>query len=470
MKRKSSLKRFTTILFISAVFIICFLAACQPTPEEPVVIEKNGNIEQKMLQTADPGRQMPSDGQRWQETLDFQSGVQVNIDAEIDVPEVAAYPVVEVKPHEATQEEARKFIEFFTMGQPVYEYEKIRTKADIEQDIISVQAELEKAKNEVPEINRQNDIDMYTEILKQLEEEYSQAPEKMPDLKPATVEFKKADTGINKDITVQSFLGGDSPAYLAVYIEDNHQSDMVFVRNNKVCYKGNFNATDTLMGLSITRQEAQAKAEELFKELGINDFQLEWAEAKTEIDIKNSAIPSDAEFVSDPDLKKCFAFHYSHIYNGVPEINIQPCYGMESESGARYDRPWTPEQIIIYVDDSGIVEFQWSSPGDIVRTINDNVQLKNFEEIKEIFGKQMFYQRTWANSGTKNNKITIKTIRLNLMRVKMKDENRHYLLPVWDFIGDWTRTEGSNDISTENVSFLTVNAIDGSVINRYQGY
>ena len=65
------------------------------------------------------------------------------------------------------------------------------------------------------------------------------------------------------------------------------------------------------------------------------------------------------------------------------------------------------------------------------------------------------------------------------MRIRIRDEEAYMLIPVWDFIGDWSYTvntidtEGNNSStinSCNGVSFLTVNAIDGSIVNRYLGY
>ena len=64
------------------------------------------------------------------------------------------------------------------------------------------------------------------------------------------------------------------------------------------------------------------------------------------------------------------------------------------------------------------------------------------------------------------------------MRVKKQDGNgESYLLPVWDFIGyiyDADRPQDRDSIVALNAyaaqSLLTVNAIDGSVIDRLIGY
>ena len=96
----------------------------------------------------------------------------------------------------------------------------------------------------------------------------------------------------------------------------------------------------------------------------------------------------------------------------------------------------------------------------------------DLDEIKRIFKEQILYQRTWSLSETSDSMIEIKTVKLGLMRIKMKDTDTYVLLPVWDFIGKWSQTDenGRTTTSAEDVSFLTINAIDGSVVDRYLGY
>jgi hypothetical protein len=63
------------------------------------------------------------------------------------------------------------------------------------------------------------------------------------------------------------------------------------------------------------------------------------------------------------------------------------------------------------------------------------------------------------------------------MRVKVQNSDEYYLLPVWDFLGyveyDWDMTPGDRAVSQNfyrNMSILTINAIDGSILDRNLGY
>lgn len=445
------------------LFICVLLAGCQPTPSSPPVANKGeNNLEQKMLQTAAPATSA-SQEERWHETLS-KGGMQVIIDALVEIPNVTSWPVLKVKPHGFTAEEVKKVIDVFMMEQPIYEYSNIRAKADIEQDIIWVETKLKQA-----ESDNTIDTDYYAQKLKDYQEEYNNAPEQTPKRKEATIEFKNAPNSEgNKSIDIESDLGNPELASLsAVVSEDNMFSSLSFsnYNNQHVYYHPYFEATDTLSGLNISREDALKAARNTLKQLGLEGTQLSYARAG--IDVEGLLGTEFSDVVSNPKRKKCYIFYFSRILKDIPVTNIEYCNGIEEgdDKEEAYDKVWLCENIEIAVDDSGVLWFRWDSPSEIGEVINANVKLKDFEEIKSIFKKQMFYERTWSFSGLSDSEITIKRAVLGLMRVRMK-ENEYDYIPVWDFIGDWIQKGNA----LKEVSFLTLNAVDGSVINRELGY
>ena len=50
-REKSKSAGFTAILFTTVMITGCFLAACQPTPEEPVVQSKDKDLVQEVVQS-----------------------------------------------------------------------------------------------------------------------------------------------------------------------------------------------------------------------------------------------------------------------------------------------------------------------------------------------------------------------------------------------------------------------------------
>lgn len=56
------------------------------------------------------------------------------------------------------------------------------------------------------------------------------------------------------------------------------------------------------------------------------------------------------------------------------------------------------------------------------------------------------------------------------MRITLKD-NSYVYLPVWDFIGDWAYMDGDGQQQgLYSISLITINAIDGIIIDTDVGY
>ena len=66
--------------------------------------------------------------------------------------------------------------------------------------------------------------------------------------------------------------------------------------------------------------------------------------------------------------------------------------------------------------------------------------------------------------------LRIRTIRLCYALIRKPDSGAYYLMPVWDFAMDaaWLGEDGA--WSHETVCALSINAVDGSVIDRNLGY
>ena len=91
------------------------------------------------------------------------------------------------------------------------------------------------------------------------------------------------------------------------------------------------------------------------------------------------------------------------------------------------------------------------------------MNLLPFEKVMDIFRAQIFrsiYLGTsdedpelWKNEPEHSETLTIHTVRFSYMRVKKPDSQEFWLMPVWDF-----------------EDCMTINAVDGSIINRSAGY
>ncbi len=160
--------------------------------------------------------------------------------------------------------------------------------------------------------------------------------------------------------------------------------------------------------------------------------------------------------------------------------------GYDAVNGQAYVRSMQPENAQIYVVNGEVKAFQWESSIETTGTENENVTLLAFSEIMTQFKAHIrttYYLNYDERDGSEMHaKLHITAIRLSYLRVNRPNSDGYYLLPVWDFCGwreliDWSDDPVANQQVNENAealcwnsSFITINAIDGSIINRDLGY
>lgn len=131
---------------------------------------------------------------------------------------------------------------------------------------------------------------------------------------------------------------------------------------------------------------------------------------------------------------------------------------------------WSQESLILRVNDDGIVGVDYNSPISIKETVVDKSNIKDFSEIKTSFENMV----TILYASEIDIDRTIKIDRVELGYALISEQGSFdtgLLVPVWNFYGMW----GYNyDFNMQGKSgsgdLVTVNAIDGSIINRENGY
>ena len=96
--------------------------------------------------------------------------------------------------------------------------------------------------------------------------------------------------------------------------------------------------------------------------------------------------------------------------------------------------------------------------------------LKNFDEIKDIFEQMVVTMNAVNEEDARYGDVTINidSVKLRYTRISEKDSfDTGLLVPVWDFIGTKTDQYGNE---VQGAILMSINAIDGSVIDRNLGY
>ena len=371
------------------------------------------------------------------------------------------------------QEWADKALDVFFQG--AMPYERVMTKQAIETKILIYRKVMEqiKAGNYTGDFSDE-DYGLFEGEIDVLLDIHETAPNDN-ELIPSDAVFKEVDNGF---ITLQklSVMGKvNKPSYADLIIMNNSTTKLNYIQfynydNNDIgpiTSITEYSKEKHLKGISITREEAQKVSDGVITEMGIMGAEPKDVNKVNIFKVKSRHNQEDIE--SD---EQAFEFIYKKTYNGIDVSHfISQMKILQTEEGSKsdsevYSAVLEPEKLSITVDDSGVIFFDWKNPTYSDGLISENVELLDFEKIKEIFSSQIFYHQFYQGSEGSLD-IYIDKIVLSYFIEPVINSNDEYIaIPVWDFINEGSGTYNSGQAST----YLTINAIDGSVINRDLGY
>ena len=160
-------------------------------------------------------------------------------------------------------------------------------------------------------------------------------------------------------------------------------------------------------------------------------------------------------------------FIFTRSINGVPAVwTSKECYAYDN-FGDTYNLKTPYESMTIIIDRlDGSVWLQWQAPHTIDIASGQNVTLLSFDQIMTIAAqllplKYQFQEQYLSSENRSANKLTVDRVTLSYSRVQNRDNPAGFsMVPVWDFLNAEDPAE----------SFLTINAVDGTVIDRGFGY
>lgn len=466
MSMKYAAKVFT-IIFINALLV----SGCRQSPEEDIVVNKNEGTMEKIIQQ---GKASDKENLNIPETytdsfaLDADE-IKVNVDAKVH-PVDTPLPVVRVKPHVITAEEAKKWAEVLFEGKTAYEPHTM-TKQEVEEKILWYKQRIsdkEALAADVGEENVQSTIESYEENIADFEKAYESAPDAelrqecrwefhpMGYYNEIGYDGGMDEEGLNKTqqlVAVTDDLNGhtgqiivsnrDEEDYrlnlMAFYYLDEHEM-------NDIPYK------------KISAEEAVSIADKVLEKLGIEGWVLYSSD-------NNS---------NEDEGKDSHMLIYTPAYGDVPVIQ-GPGVDVKSEDIYASNYYYSSLRIDIY---NGIIYgVEWISPLEEVKTESSDVETLPFEKVCEAFRNQMKSKYTRDKvidpaDPTFQNKeadieVNITHITQGLFRIKEKDNKEEFLIvPVWCFTGE-VMVNGDNWGESE---FAMINAVDGSTIDTFLGY
>ena len=173
------------------------------------------------------------------------------------------------------------------------------------------------------------------------------------------------------------------------------------------------------------------------------------------------------------------------LYRIVYRRTINSVVSNEVPEGYAENRPtYQDEHIEMQIADEGVINFIYTNPIAIGRTINEGVGVKDFDEVYEIYKEQaaLTYDNVYGREESLENEneiidlrseraaVSIDSIKLRYIRIAEKDKQLTYLyVPAYVFSGSETFTNGETMVNSRDVEMI-VNAIDGSIISAEDCY
>ncbi len=508
------------ILAAAICLSICALAGCQETPKESIVREK-GADSIKNYQSEEPEdvgnagdagnaggtaakslRESLGAPEHYKNQESYEDGrLVIETDAEVILPEVSSMNTYAVAAKEVNQELIDHFTKAFFEGDKVYHMYSYTqwTKEDYQKDITNLKKYKAEGNLDPYEYGKDENGELYYDIDAQIardEEEMKSAPDEVvkEEVKPAfgiewvSSKGSEEQTEVDKD----SFWGMVETSHgvysyqisyglapdLTVKItkrRDDVQDSREFTSWIEGEYLLDAEGADqdhmseeTMQKLAdISLADAQKAAEEAIDRLGWDWKVYGW----------DYALFSHGENGTNEDtvLDGGYYFHFARVLDGVP-VTFTSSYGGGLEDMDSTLTPWSYERCEVIVGDDGIQEVEIMNPYEVGEVQTEHVKLMDFDSIIKIYEQMMEVTNADMADFEKQRTFHIRKIVLGYSRIydPTTDSDTGLMVPVWDFFGgfDVETDEGYDKNNGEHAtrSFMTINAIDGTVIDRELGY
>ncbi len=487
---------------LAVCLCITFLAGCEKTPDEVIVKEKGaGNISQYESgeKTKSPLSEALGIPEHLKKESSYQDGALViDTDADIYLPDTNSIDTVSVSAKEVNQNMIDTVTKAFFEGDKIYHgysYHAM-TKDDIQDRIMRLKKY--KAEGNMDPYNygkdeEGNSIFIIDERIESLEELYKTAPDKI-EKKEVLPSFGLPYFDGEKEVMDENHFDGTVETKDGVYSYfitsmEPMTKDIVF----KISKKQDRDDLDPMEFSSWTEgayfrsEESESYiSEEVMKKLAAVSYEEAEKLAKESVDKLgwdleiygwDYALFSHGEqgVKEETCLDGGYKFFFTRKVNNIP-ITYTASYGGSIEDMESTTVPWGYEVCTVIVGDDGVQEVEIMNPYDIGETQTENAKLMDFDSIVKIYEQMMEVSNADITQYEKQRTYHVKRITLGYSRIydPNADNTSGLLVPVWDFFGgfdieadDYSQKD-SGTYSTE--SFMTINAIDGTIIDRGLGY
>lgn len=486
MRRKNLVLLCTLASAVSLLATGCQSSA--PTEEEIVLPKEEDESDAKEdAQSAESGQKAGgaiADQVQAPERFTWEGGseqVSVKADALVVIPEGEGFQSYKVTGRVFNQEDYDRVSQVLIKGEKLWDRDMEAMGASNGWTVDEIEARIElyrkkkaeaEAKGEKPLVPEYEKGETYDDLIKEWEAMKENASKEVVTREvPATVTYIE-DVQDRAENYLTGWATVDGKNYF-VSLDNNFRDDWRYANFNLYDDESNSNfsfgtSEQDIQSAEISVEEVRRKALEDAAAMGFSDMAIDGEEYLTSVSISEENDSNEA--VVDA---VGYGFHFTRTLDGIPVTYTHEVGG--TLEGAD-DVPWPYEELSLIYTKDGFASFNWRNPYEVEKTSEEYVFLLPFSEIQNVFQEMIVkkYEDFFSQADVKVD-FEINEVRLGYMRVMEKGNTKEArMIPVWDFFGKETLRYPDTDepyiMDWPYESWLTINALDGTIIDRGLGY
>lgn len=469
-KGDAGLKRKESIIL--AICTLCILTGCQPTPETEIVTPKDDTRLIERSQSGETEMRL-SDRIGAPEHYAFEASsadgnVQISADADVILPKTDDLPIVRVSRHTLTEQDMKNVF-----------YAVCNGNTAVDGDVLwksYYQVTLER----LTSMRQDGNLDKYDSAeeldaaISELMDTIQGAPDEPEAINPDFT-FHAVDSYMTtarilstpdrvalSDLDAMNQESSVTIEYVRDVQKDAHYHAQIMATNPYYIAGMYSDTTQTIIPPAIRKEEAQRIANETVNAMGYSDMSC-----------SGSRLAPMEDAREGNRFTGVYEFIFTRTVNGVNTTFTNDVCAAPPEDPNSMARPWGYEHIRVFVDDAGVACLLINDPYQIEETVSEQTTVLPFSDIAKVFAHMIQTKYVTVDSDKKTD-IHIERVELGLCRIfEQGESNFGLLVPAWDFMGTLTQSNENGSLTYGRDGYhclLTINAIDGSIIDRGMGY
>ncbi len=439
MKRKESI--------VIAIFALCILTACQPTPETDIVTPKDDTRLIEMAESGEAGVSI-SDMIDAPENYTFEASsddgnVHIVANADVVLPDVDDLPIARVSRHILTEQDVKSVFSALCKENTVIDEDGVLWKSYYQvtlEELLSMQQE--------GRLDKYDSVEELDAAISELMDTIQEAPDKPEAINPDfsfhavgsyMTSARISSTADNITLTDLSAMNQEDSVTIQ-YVRDVQKGALyhsqIMATNSYYIASLYSDSNQTVSPPDISKEEALQIANEMISAIGYSD-----------LNCSGSRLAPIGYTGEGNTVDGVYEFIFTRTVNGVETTFTNDVYAAPSDDLDSTTRPWGYEHIRVFIDDAGVACLLINDPYQIEEIVSEQTTVLPFSEIAKVF-EYMIQAKYFSIDSGKKTDINIEKMELGLCRIFEKGNSSYGLLvPAWSFMGTLAESSSSRNFT-----------------------